>query len=165
MLAGVQLPGLVRVSGVTGRKIDVRSPPGADGATIADKGYEPAKPRLTVTLYEPAHLDRWEQLLPTLNPRQDARRRVPVSIFHPALNQLQIRQVYVVSISALEPGSVPQTWQSTIETLEYAPIRNRPTHVARPTAQVTFSDTATTPPGSPNAAPTPPARPSANRRP
>ena len=61
VLQGVNLPGIATVDGMLGRKLDVLSPPGSDGATIRDKGYEPAKIVITLRLWAREQFDALDQ--------------------------------------------------------------------------------------------------------
>lgn len=70
-LAGAPLPGLATVSGAHGRKLDVKSAPGRNGARIIDKGYEPAKIEITLRMWTPEHLDDWFGIAATLTYRRE----------------------------------------------------------------------------------------------
>jgi hypothetical protein len=70
-LGAEPLPGIARVTGSHGRKLDVKSPPGRNGATITDKGYQPAKVEITLKLWEKAQLEAWFRIAPTLTYRRE----------------------------------------------------------------------------------------------
>ncbi len=68
-LGGVTLPGLAFVSGRVARKMDTRSRAGADGATVRDRGYEPAQIEIHVKVWTAEQLEQLEQILATIHPR------------------------------------------------------------------------------------------------
>lgn len=70
-LDGRALPGVARVSASHGRKLDVKSAPGANGARIVDKGYEPAKVEITLKLWSSEQFREWMLLAPTLTFRRE----------------------------------------------------------------------------------------------
>lgn len=70
-LDGAALPGIARVSASHGRKLDVKSAPGMNGARIVDKGYEPAKVEITLKLWTDEQFQRWLVLAPTLTFRRE----------------------------------------------------------------------------------------------
>lgn len=76
LLGDEDLPGLARVTGSHGRKLDVKSPPGRNGATITDKGYQPAKVEITLKLWTKEQLETWFRIAPTLTYRREPPRRV-----------------------------------------------------------------------------------------
>lgn len=69
VLAGRPLPGLARVTGRAGRKVDIRSPPGGDGARVRDRGYEPAQLEIELRVWSKAQLDELETALAQIHPR------------------------------------------------------------------------------------------------
>jgi len=70
-LSGNALPGLARVSATHGRKLDTKSAPGANGARIVDKGYQPAKVDITLKLWTKEQLEAWFRIAPTLTYRRE----------------------------------------------------------------------------------------------
>lgn len=75
VLGDEALPGLARVTGAHGRKLDVKSAPGTNGARIVDKGYQPAKVEITLKLWTKEQLDAWFRIAPTLTYRSEPPRR------------------------------------------------------------------------------------------
>lgn len=69
--AGVALPGLARVTGSHGRKLDVKSPAGSDGATVTDKGYKPSSVEITLRIWTREQFETWKIIAPTLTYRQE----------------------------------------------------------------------------------------------
>lgn len=70
-LAGSALPGVASVTGGHGRKLDVKSAPGSNGARIVDKGYEPAKIEIALRMWTKEQLLAWYSLAPTLTFRRE----------------------------------------------------------------------------------------------
>lgn len=64
------LPGITTVSGEIGRKVDVRSPPGGDGARVRDRGYEPATIEVENQCWRADQLRDLQPILEALNPRR-----------------------------------------------------------------------------------------------
>lgn len=67
-----RVPGITKISGPVGRKIDVRSPPGGDGARVRDRGYEPARLEAEVRIWTAEQLSDLEALLAAIHPRRIA---------------------------------------------------------------------------------------------
>lgn len=125
-LDGVQIPGLAEITGgAAGRKIDVKSPAGGDGAGITDRGLEPARFRIRVSLWTARHLEAWEQLVPRLNPRAGKGGLRKVSIYHPALATIGVSEICIASIGALQPGGTAGVWQTEIECLQWQPYSGK----------------------------------------
>ena len=121
-LGGRQLPGIVRCEGEPGRKWDVKTGPGTDGATITDQGFEPAKPTITVTIWTPAQWLELQDILAALVPRpgKSATKSPPaVPITHPALNAVGIDKVLILSVASLKPGSVRGTMEQSIKCIQW----------------------------------------------
>lgn len=70
-LAGLALPGVASVTGGHGRKLDVKSAPGRNGARIVDKGYEPAKVEIALRMWTKEQLLAWYRVAPTLTFRRE----------------------------------------------------------------------------------------------
>jgi hypothetical protein len=147
-IADIGFLGLVEVDVKIGRKLDTRSAPGADGATVRDKGYEPAKVKLTLTCWDREGYTSLVAILDELNPRTNPNRRRPVAIVHPALALLGIVSVYVESIGGLKPKGSGEGWYGMdIECVEYAPpaptrrnVTRTPTPAPDAGAQTAFAD-------------------------
>jgi hypothetical protein len=122
---GVTLPLASDPDGEIGRKLDVKYRAGADGGTITDKGLEACKIKIGVLLWTRDHLRAWDALLPVLGPRKRLRDRAPLAVYHPVLEQIEVRRIYVESVSALKRGSTIGTREATITAHEYAPPSTR----------------------------------------
>lgn len=70
VLGGNTLPGITTVSGRAGRKMDVRSPPGGDGARVRDRGYEPAQLEARNRVWTAEQLEALQRILDEIHPRR-----------------------------------------------------------------------------------------------
>jgi hypothetical protein len=121
-LAGQPLPGKAEVlGGSASRRVDVKNAPGADGAGITDRGLEPSRFKVRVTLWTAEHLAAWERRLPRIQPRAGKGGLQRASIYHPALAHLGITEVCITQVSALQPGSTVGTYVSEIDCLQWLP--------------------------------------------
>jgi hypothetical protein len=124
-LGGRAVPGLCTVTGRAGRKIEPRSAPGADGASIRDQGYEPAPIEVEIRVWTSAQLEELEELLERVHPRQRGRERTPFDVVHPVLSMLGIRSAYVTAVTLPElRGGVTSVRVSLLEWTQ-APRRSR----------------------------------------
>jgi len=133
---GTQWPGTAKVSGRgVGRKLDVKSRGGADGARVIDKGYEPGRFDITFSLWTSEHVDALGALLPVLNPRRaGAAAAHTVDVYHPALALAGIGRAVVDSVGILQPGSTVGVWELKVSLVEYRPPTPRPTQAVTPGA-------------------------------
>jgi len=119
-LAGAPLPGVARVTGAHGRKLDVKSAPGRNGARIVDKGYEPAKVEIALKLWTKEQLDAWRAIAPTLTFRREppstsartgarARGKVEEAALSDARALLEVNVIQSVSTSLANSGVTDET--------------------------------------------------------
>jgi hypothetical protein len=134
MIGGVVFPGLVRVKGASGRKMDVKPVRGRDGARMKDGGYENAKIDVEIRINTKEDYDRLQPQIDAIHPRQKGTARNPVDIAHPSLSILGIASAYVVKIHA--PELANDTLTVKIEMIEWTPTpRSRPTGTAAAASQ------------------------------
>lgn len=166
--------GKCEVDATISRKIESKSAAGSDGARIRDKGYEPGKVTLTLTLWEREHFTSLQGILPLINPRTHPAARVPFSIVHPQCAILGITDVYVEKLGTLKPSG-DGLWTMSIECVEFTtPTRRNVTRVPAASAdaglQTAFVDVDAAHPGQARAtlqpipAPTPSAAATGPRR-
>lgn len=125
-LDGVQLPGRAEVlGGAAARKIDVKTPAGGDGAGITDRGLEPARFKIRVSVWTEKQLASWEQLVPRLNPRAGKGGLRKTSIYHPALATIGVSEVCIASIGALQPSGTAGVYQAEIDCLQWQPYSGK----------------------------------------
>jgi hypothetical protein len=98
-IAGERLPGLVNVpTGALERSVDVKKPLGAKAATIAFHGDDPAKPEWELTLWTPKQWDRYQEMLPLIQPRKPDAYPQPVSASHPTLALHGITAIFFTKV-------------------------------------------------------------------
>lgn len=95
-------PGVPTVTCTVARSVDVQKSDGSDGATLKDKGYEPAKVTVVFRFWTAAQWGEAQRLLPKIHPRTKGGIRTPVDFLHPATLMVGVRQVYITEISAPE---------------------------------------------------------------
>lgn len=122
-LGGDYLPGVARVSGRVGRKLDIKKGPN-DGATFTDLGYEPARVEIRLKLWSQRQLDEWATYVRLLHPRRQGREKgpVPLDIKFPPINMHGIKSVYVETIGFLEPSD-PGVWETSLSLIEFFPMK------------------------------------------
>jgi len=121
-IAGEQLPGKAEViGGAAARKVDVKHATGADGAGVTDRGLEPARFKIRVSLWTGEHLARWERIVARVQPRAGKGGLQRVSVYHPALAQLGIHHICIVQVSVLQPGNVRGVYTTEIDCLQWMP--------------------------------------------
>lgn len=143
VVQGKALPGIARVDAKGGRKIDVNSPPGADGARLRDKGYNPFRITVTLEMWTRDHLNEWQTIGAALAARRQAfqgpasttsttsastrttvqrNTRVALDVAHPALSDpaVNVRRAYLEEISALKL-TPKKTMQVVLTFIEYRP--------------------------------------------
>lgn len=122
LLGGRRVPGVVTVTAKTARKIDVKTSPGTDGATITDQGYEPAKPVIEVLTWTGEQWIDLQALLDYVAPKPGKGFKKPppaLSLVHPGANAIGVSQVYVTSVSTNDAASPLGARKTTIECIQY----------------------------------------------
>jgi hypothetical protein len=102
VLAGAKIPAIVKCKGKKSRKLDVKSPPGSDGATVTDKGYEPAKIDVTLRMHTEEQWIQWQRVSPLVDPKKKGKDRTALTVEHPALAEAGIAKVFIESRGILE---------------------------------------------------------------
>jgi hypothetical protein len=98
-IAGTTLPGHALVTGDgIGRKIDVKSGPGRDGAKIRDRGYEPARFDIECIVWTEEQFNELLPIIEQLQPKRRGGERNPVDVSHPSLSILGIRSMYIEKV-------------------------------------------------------------------
>lgn len=130
-LGSYRLPGIATVDVSLGRKLDVKSAPGSDGATITDKGYEPAKVKIRCVMWTEQH--KWDltTILTALHPKH-ANTKQALDISHASTAMLGIRSVYIQTISGPKLGSAKGTKEIEFSCVEWMkPQKSSSTAIAR----------------------------------
>lgn len=99
LLGGAELPGVVDIDGSKGRKVDVKTRKGSDGATLTDNGYDPAKVTIKLRIWTPEQWRLWQIIFPLIDPKRLGSVRVPFDVQHPSLAAIGIRSVYVTTVA------------------------------------------------------------------
>lgn len=106
VIADLEFVGFATLIGGMDRDIQIKKPKGADGATMTDNGYNPAKFSITLKLVEQVDWDAYQNdLLPQIHPRRKGGSRTPVIVTHPAINVNGVSRVYFTQIGMPEIGS------------------------------------------------------------
>ncbi len=113
------LPGTWSVSGASGRRIDVKTSRGQDGARSRDRGYELALLMLTGTMVGASDWNEMVKISRILQPRKRGVAVEPLAIEHPTCIYLGITNVLVKKVFAprLSGGQVT----CSMEVLEWMP--------------------------------------------
>jgi hypothetical protein len=153
-LGGSPLPGLVRVEAEPGRKLDVRTTPASDGATIVDQGFEPANPKIKITIWTQAQWSQLQLIITKLYPRPGKSRGTPppaIPLVHPGANALGVNAVLIKSISTLVPSSIVGAYEMQFNCVQY--VKPKPAVVGVPRLTIgTVAETETVPrPSAPSA--------------
>jgi hypothetical protein len=85
-ILGVDVPGIVQVSGAIARKLDVKKAAGSDGAKVAHLGAEPARFEITVMLWTASQLEVWDTIAWGLRNANQGGVPAAVDVSHPALS-------------------------------------------------------------------------------
>jgi len=77
------LPGRCEPEGIpVGRKRDTKKAGRKSGATLTDKGYEPAKFTIRLHQWTRAHHTAWQSLFPRINPHREGATKDPYDFHH-----------------------------------------------------------------------------------
>jgi hypothetical protein len=158
-IAGTTLPGQAIISGDgIGRKIDVKSGPGRDGAKIRDRGYEPARFDIECITWTKEQFNELLPIVEQLQPKRRGGNRDPVDVSHPSLSILGIRSMYIekvgmpisksgrfhVPIKAIEWVTQPRSRPGLDEAAFVVTIANVQTqlavNIARPGGNTAFTN-------------------------
>lgn len=113
-LAAQRVPGLVKVSCSTQRKVDAANGPGLDSATLRFQGIDPAEVGLEITVWTAAHISDLELLLATVAPKKSKKPPQPFLIAHPVTDAAGVTAVIVEKIDWYKDGPVPQSKTVTL---------------------------------------------------
>jgi hypothetical protein len=133
ILGGRRLPGVVRVEAEPGRKIDVTTSPGTDGASIIDKGFDPSKPQITCLIWTPHHWAQMQEIIAAFVPRPGKSPAKPppaLGLTHPGANALGITGVLILSVTTPKPGPVKGSFEVTFKCVQW--VKPKPAIVGTP---------------------------------
>lgn len=117
----------VEIDGDFGNDFDVKKAPGADGATLTNKGVEPIKPQVKWLLYDDTTWDTYQALLAKVYPYPGKTPLPLLEVIHPQLLLLKKTQFRLVRVHTLKKAG-PQILRAQFDLLEYfaAPKKIQP---------------------------------------
>jgi len=137
-IAGYEVPGHVVVFARKTKNYDIRTAVGQNGAIITHLGYNPVELDITITLWTPAQLGSYMELIevvmpkvlppsavPPSDPRSATASATPSSllpVINPALNMMHITDIYVHEVGILVPGPQPQSKVAIWRASEIPPL-------------------------------------------
>lgn len=132
-----EVPGVVRVSGVAARKLDVKSAPGVSGGTITDMGAEPVRFDVLVTMWTTEHLNQWSIVAAHIAPGAKPR---AFDVQHPALIMASVTSAYVERVGLLQPGAIAGTFEVRVSCIEWFPSPKRTGTVTQKKSDAKLTD-------------------------
>lgn len=118
-LGNQDLPGIATVDIKTKRKLDIKSAPGASGATITDQGYEPADVKISLRMWTREHLGMMEAMLKFISPKLSDI-TTAWDIMHPSTTLHGIVSVYIRGIDGPKRDR-DGTWTLDLDCVEWFP--------------------------------------------
>ena len=107
--AGKEVPGLVRVTVSTERKIDVSNGPGIEGAQLRPQGSSPAEVGVEIVIWTDEQDTALQALLKVVDPRVSGRKLVPYILEHPAMQRASVAGIVVEKTDWYGEGPVAGT--------------------------------------------------------
>lgn len=120
ILGGEPFPGIPQVSVSKSRKVQLSSPKDSDGLTLSDNGYDGAKIKVTLRLWEDEQIDDLYRLLPRFDPSVGDL-SVPVEILHPVTWLAGIEYVYITKWDLSSPRSAGGEFSPAFEAVQWFP--------------------------------------------
>lgn len=113
------LPGIAEVTMGKKRKVDFKYADGKDGGTSTDKGSEPARLKIRLTMNARQWREEWVPLLPYLEP-SEGKPRGPFGIVHPEPNSRKIEAVEILAINA-DPPKAKSGYRADLDVQQWFP--------------------------------------------
>lgn len=113
-LASQRVPGLVKVTCATQRKVDSANGPGLDSATLRFQGLDPAEVGIEIVVWTAEHLSDLDLLLSLVAPKKSKKPPQPFVLAHPVTDAAGVTAVVVEKIDWLKEGPVPQSRMVTL---------------------------------------------------
>lgn len=113
--------GKVRIRGAERfYKVDIKNPPGSDGWTITYRGIEPKRFEIDFYIWTQAQYDYFTgSVIPAIYYSGTKKQVQALQVFHPALSAVNITQIFVNSIGAIEQISDDLMFRCTVKVSEY----------------------------------------------
>lgn len=127
-LGGITLPGLCKVDVSLSQEVDVKKPKGKHGATLTRQGYNPAKVKVRVRVWEAEQFDELQVAIANVWPASLTRKKNaptmkvdgPISIEHPKTRLWGIRGVTILGIED-NNGDRGDVYEVTFDCIEFYP--------------------------------------------
>ena len=113
-LASQRVPGLVKVTCATQRKVDSANGPGLDSATLRFQGLDPAEVGIEIVVWTAEHLSDLDLLMSIVAPKKSKKPPQPFVLAHPVTDAAGVTAVVVERIDWLKEGPVPQSRMVTL---------------------------------------------------
>lgn len=143
-LASQRVPGLVKVTCSTQRKVDTANGPGLDSAQLRFQGIDPAEVGIEIVVWTAEHFSDLDELLSIVAPKKSKKPPQPFVLAHPVTDAAGVTAVVVERIDWLKEGPVPQSRLVTLGCKQWllpkraplgVPTLNAPTVAATQTPQ------------------------------
>lgn len=115
---GFVFDSVVDVDGDFGNDFDVQKAPGADGATLNNKGVEPIKPSVRWQLYTEEHWGTYEAMIAAIYPYPGKTPLPLLDVQHPQLQLLKKRMFRLARVHTLKKVG-PQICEARLDLVEY----------------------------------------------
>jgi hypothetical protein len=126
VIAGLVTPGIATVTARRNTRLQKNESPGTDGETLNMLGLRAAEIQVTIRLLTQGDLDAWEVLVPSLQATPGKPRPDPVSVYHPALDMLNIHALYVEDLGIPEARTPGGALEVKISFVEHLPTKAAP---------------------------------------
>lgn len=130
VLNGTAMPGLANVETSVERSVQLSSPKGSDGLTLANNGYKGAKVRCRFRMWEDEQIFEFLSILPEFHPREGGTTN-PVQILSPSAHILGVSQIYITKWRVPTPDSAAAYFTPEFEAVQWFPA---PVEVPKPVA-------------------------------
>lgn len=121
VLGGRVIPGLAKVEGSFGRKLEAKFPPKSSGVILRDQGTEPAKIKITLRIWLESQLKEMPRILNQLNPRKGST-PTALDVVYPSLQLAGITSMYIEDITLLTQAE-PGIYETVLTGLEFLPLK------------------------------------------
>lgn len=119
---GIYAPGIVESIDISRQaKVDTRTGPGVNGATLTFQGRELAKVSIGMKMWTVRHWERFRLFVAAFELGQNATKLLPRDFLHPALAVRGLRALVVTGLNGPSMPDAQDMVRYTIEALQYAP--------------------------------------------
>lgn len=125
-LASLRVPGLVKVTCSTQRKVDTANGPGLDSAQLRFQGIDPAEVGIEIVVWTAEHLADLDLLLATVAPKKSKKPPQPYVIAHPVTDVAGVTAVIVEKVDWPKDGPFPQSKVVTLSCKQWLKPKQAP---------------------------------------